>query len=321
MAKPIFHLIGAAGHGKTTLAQVLTGNFTVLNTDPQEADWSEVSGVILVVGTNDGFMPSTNQTLAQAQAGGVKTAVIALNKCDLVTDGEIINLVEDEARQALAAVGFDGGGCPSVALSALSALQGEANNVPELGQIIEELAGVAGSQDGSGAADPLGGPAAAAGSLGLAGQSADQSGEAANAYAADGPSSPLADAPPPLMAPAPPPFGGQGPEPGAPSQLLPSSPLPAIPPEFAAKPASEAARLGHGFNVPVRPKVKPFLDHMTTQEPVLVARSWASQQLAPEDRKLMRQRKIAQDLPEWNPMPPGEITITRNLKATADGPL
>jgi len=65
------------------------------------------------------------------------------------------------------------------------------------------------------------------------------------------------------------------------------------------------------FNVPVRPKVEPFLSTGPAQKPLLVERTWEGMQLKPEQRKLSRQRKIAEGLPEWSPKPPGEISVVR----------
>jgi len=88
-----------------------------------------------------------------------------------------------------------------------------------------------------------------------------------------------------------------------------------MPPEYRSMPASQAAQSGvAGLHIPVRPKLKPFLSAHTAQEPVLVERSWAGQQLTPDQRKLSRKRKIAEDLPAWNPMPPGELSVVRPAK-------
>jgi hypothetical protein len=108
-------------------------------------------------------------------------------------------------------------------------------------------------------------------------------------------------------------------KPAAPASAPTLSPLPAIPPDRAPAPtgplsAVQAAEQGSAMRIPVRPKLKPFLSVHTDQDPVLVARSWAGQTLAPEDRKLGRQRKIAEGLPDWNPMPPGELTVTRTAR-------
>jgi len=94
-----------------------------------------------------------------------------------------------------------------------------------------------------------------------------------------------------------------------------SQPLPSMPPEYSSMSASQAAESGQGLSIPVRPKLSPFLPMHAAQEPVLVARSWTGRQLAADQRKLSRERKIAQDLPEWNPMPPGEMSVIRPTKA------
>jgi len=76
-------------------------------------------------------------------------------------------------------------------------------------------------------------------------------------------------------------------------------------------PVSDAVRAGYGFQIPVRPKTQPFLDSGPAQQPLLVERSWEGLQLEPSQRKLSRQRKIAEGLPEWSPVPPGELSVTR----------
>lgn len=90
-----------------------------------------------------------------------------------------------------------------------------------------------------------------------------------------------------------------------------SQPLPPMPVEHSSMSARQAAETGQGLGFPVRPKLNPFLPMHPVEEPVLVARSWTGRQLSVDQRKLSRKRKIAQDLPEWNPMPPGELTVVR----------
>ncbi len=86
---------------------------------------AQVDGAVLVVSAADGPMPQTREHVLLARQVGVPCVVVALNKVDLVDDGELLDLVELEVRELLGEYGFDGDGAPVVRVSALLALEGD----------------------------------------------------------------------------------------------------------------------------------------------------------------------------------------------------
>ncbi len=86
---------------------------------------AQMDGAILVVSATDGPMPQTREHILLAKQLGVPYFVVFLNKCDMVDDEELIDLVEMEVREALSENGYDGDNCPVIRGSALKALQGE----------------------------------------------------------------------------------------------------------------------------------------------------------------------------------------------------
>ncbi len=96
---------------------------------------AQMDGAILVVAATDGPMPQTREHVLLARQVGVPNLVVALNKIDMVDDEEILELVELEVRELLNAYEFDGDNVPIVRVSALKALEGDA----EWGDKIVEL--------------------------------------------------------------------------------------------------------------------------------------------------------------------------------------
>ena len=96
---------------------------------------AQMDGAILVVAATDGPMPQTREHILLARQVGVPYIVVFLNKCDMVDDPELIDLVEMEVRELLSEYGFDGDNAPIIRGSALQALNGE----PEYVAKIEEL--------------------------------------------------------------------------------------------------------------------------------------------------------------------------------------
>ncbi|RLP11912.1 elongation factor Tu [Propionibacterium australiense] len=86
---------------------------------------AQMDGAILVVAATDGPMPQTHEHVLLARQVGVPAIVVALNKCDMVDDDELIELVEMETRELLTSQEFDGDDCPVVRVSAYQALQGD----------------------------------------------------------------------------------------------------------------------------------------------------------------------------------------------------
>ena len=87
---------------------------------------AQVDGAILVVAATDGPMPQTREHVLLARQVGVPYIVVALNKADMVDDEELLELVELEVRELLNEYEFPGDDAPVVRVSALKALEGDA---------------------------------------------------------------------------------------------------------------------------------------------------------------------------------------------------
>lgn len=98
---------------------------------------AQMDGAILVVSAADGPMPQTKEHVLLARQVDVPALVVFLNKCDLVDDEELLELVEMEARELLSKYDFDGDNVPIVRGSALPALQNPSD--PEASQCITNL--------------------------------------------------------------------------------------------------------------------------------------------------------------------------------------
>ncbi|KAL3928881.1 MAG: hypothetical protein SGBAC_012451 [Bacillariaceae sp.] len=91
---------------------------------------AQMDGGILVVAATDGPMPQTREHILLAKQVGIPNLVVFMNKCDLVDDEELLELVEMEVRELLSEYGYDGDEIPIVRGSALSAAEGKD---PEMG--------------------------------------------------------------------------------------------------------------------------------------------------------------------------------------------
>jgi elongation factor Tu len=98
---------------------------------------AQMDGAILVVSAADGPMPQTREHVLLARQVGVPYIVVALNKCDMVDDPELLDLVELEVRELLSSYEFPGDDVPVVQVSALKALEGDET----WGSKIDELLG------------------------------------------------------------------------------------------------------------------------------------------------------------------------------------
>jgi elongation factor Tu len=98
---------------------------------------AQMDGAILVVSAADGPMPQTKEHVLLARQVDVPALVVFLNKCDLVDDEELLELVEMEARELLSKYDFDGDNVPIIRGSALPALQNPSD--PEASKCITEL--------------------------------------------------------------------------------------------------------------------------------------------------------------------------------------
>ncbi len=101
---------------------------------------AQMDGAILVVSAADGPMPQTREHILLARQVGVKYIVVFLNKCDMVDDPELLELVEMDVRELLSSYGFPGDDIPVIKGSALKALESTSTdpNAPEY-QCIKEL--------------------------------------------------------------------------------------------------------------------------------------------------------------------------------------
>ena len=102
---------------------------------------AQMDGAILVVAATDGPMPQTREHILLAHQVGVPKIVVFLNKCDMVDDPELLELVEEEVRDLLKQYGYDGDNTPIIRGSALKALEGDAEyqeKIMELMNAVDE---------------------------------------------------------------------------------------------------------------------------------------------------------------------------------------
>ena len=100
---------------------------------------AQVDGAILVVAATDGPMPQTREHVLLARQVGVPSIVVALNKVDMVDDEELLELVEMEVRELLSEYDFPGDDIPVVPVSALKALEGDAEWTPKILELMAEV--------------------------------------------------------------------------------------------------------------------------------------------------------------------------------------
>ncbi len=100
---------------------------------------AQMDGAILVVAATDGPMPQTREHVLLARQVNVPYLVVALNKVDAIDDPELLDLVELEVRELLTSYGFPGNDIPVVRVSALKALQGDAEGVATVTKLMEAL--------------------------------------------------------------------------------------------------------------------------------------------------------------------------------------
>lgn len=100
---------------------------------------AQMDGAVLVVAATDGAMPQTREHILLAKQVGVPRIIVFLNKCDMVEDQDMLELVEEEIRELLTKQGFDGANTPVIRGSGLKALE-EADNTGPWSQKVMELA-------------------------------------------------------------------------------------------------------------------------------------------------------------------------------------
>jgi len=99
---------------------------------------AQMDGAVLVVAATDGVMPQTREHILLSWQVGVRKLIVFLNKCDMVDDKDLIDLVEEEVRELLTKQGFDGANTPVIRGSGLKAL--ESNDInSEWSQKVLEL--------------------------------------------------------------------------------------------------------------------------------------------------------------------------------------
>ena len=98
---------------------------------------AQMDGAIIVVAATDGPMPQTREHILLARQVGVPRLVVFLNKCDLVDDPELLELVEMEVRDLLSTYEFDGDNTPIIRGSALGGLNDDPTWAPKIDELME----------------------------------------------------------------------------------------------------------------------------------------------------------------------------------------
>src|SRR5262245_46512172 len=100
---------------------------------------AQMDGAILVVSAVDGPMPQTREHILLARQVNVPYIVVFLNKCDLVEDAELLDLVELEVRELLSKYQFPGDEIPVIRGAALKAIEGDAKWVEKIGELFKAI--------------------------------------------------------------------------------------------------------------------------------------------------------------------------------------
>jgi elongation factor Tu len=98
---------------------------------------AQIDGAILVVSAADGPMPQTREHVLLARQVGVPYIVVAMNKCDMVDDPELLDLVELEVRELLSSYEYPGDDIPVIRVSALKALEGDEEWMKKIDELLE----------------------------------------------------------------------------------------------------------------------------------------------------------------------------------------
>ena len=100
---------------------------------------AQMDGAILVIAATDGPMAQTREHILLARQVGVPKMVVFLNKCDMVDDEELLDLVEMEVRELLNEYGYDGDATPIIRGSALKALEGDAKYIEAIDELMKAV--------------------------------------------------------------------------------------------------------------------------------------------------------------------------------------
>ncbi|HYC83000.1 MAG TPA: elongation factor Tu [Candidatus Paceibacterota bacterium] len=98
---------------------------------------AQMDGAIIVVAATDGVMPQTREHILLARQVGVPKIIVYLNKCDMVDDNDLIDLVEEEVRELLTKYNYDGAAVPVIRGSSLKALEAKDANDQWAAKIID----------------------------------------------------------------------------------------------------------------------------------------------------------------------------------------
>ena len=100
---------------------------------------AQMDGAILVIAATDGPMAQTREHILLARQDGEPRMVVFLNKCDMVDDEELLDLVEMEVRELLSEYGYDGDNTPIIRGSALKALEGDAKYIEAIDELMNAV--------------------------------------------------------------------------------------------------------------------------------------------------------------------------------------
>ena len=100
---------------------------------------AQMDGAILVIAATDGPMAQTREHILLSRQVGVPKMVVFMNKCDMVDDEELLDLVEMEIRELLTEYGFNGDNTPVIRGSALKALEGDAKYVEAIDKLMDAV--------------------------------------------------------------------------------------------------------------------------------------------------------------------------------------
>ena len=100
---------------------------------------AQMDGAILVIAATDGAMAQTREHILLARQVGVPKMVVFMNKCDMVDDEELLDLVEMEIRELLTEYGYDGDNTPIIRGSALKALEGDPAWTPKIDELMDAV--------------------------------------------------------------------------------------------------------------------------------------------------------------------------------------
>src|SRR5213596_2007292 len=100
---------------------------------------AQMDGAILVVSAADGPMPQTREHILLARQVGVPYIVVFMNKCDMVDDPELLDLVELEVRELLSSYEYPGDDVPVIRVSALKALEGDEEWMKKIDELLDAV--------------------------------------------------------------------------------------------------------------------------------------------------------------------------------------